>query len=167
MKTTMKRTLAALAAIGLVWTVQAARAEILFNGMVPASTDDDPATPDYQVYCDGLLVDEVDFTGELHFLAVLTTDAKGKLHLKVQLNPRGVTGVGRMTGDTYQGVGITVWENDILRPDGSARDTYVNQFGLVARATGLKYFMHQVTHLFFDENGNLKVAVELNNITCR
>lgn len=151
-------------AIGLVWFAQTAQAGIIFNGTFPASSGG--PDPDYLIFCDGILVDEVDYAGEVRVLVLLTTDQNGGQHYKVQIKPFGVTGVGRLTGDTYQGVGVTM-ENDYFQADGSGRNTYINQFGLVSRGTGLKYFMHQVTHVSFDENGDIKVEVELSHITCR
>ncbi len=164
----MKGTFAALLAIGFVLWAQTAPAEILFNGMVPAAQDNDPATPDDVIACDGTVLDEVDYLGELHLVVALNYDRNGGAHLKVLINPAGVIAIGRLTGDIYQGVGHTMENNVLLKADGSGIGMYAFQYGLVSHGTGVNYFKRMLIHVVFEENQVPRMVVEHSEITtCR
>ena len=49
----------------------------------------------------------VDLRGALHLVMHTTRDASGGFHSLLLVHPRGVTGIGLTTGDTYQGTGGT------------------------------------------------------------
>src|SRR5215472_11354553 len=53
----------------------------------------------------------VELTGQLHDLFHITSDGRGRFHLKFHDNPQGLTGVGLTTGEQYQGTGVTEGES--------------------------------------------------------
>src|SRR5687767_6789363 len=58
----------------------------------------------------------VEFTVKLHLLLTETVDAAGGLHLTFHFQDAGTRGVGLVTGDVYQRVGVTRQTENVASP---------------------------------------------------
>ena len=104
------------------------------------------------------------FEGRLHVLAVVTLDNKGGFHLKSHSQPQGLTGTGQVTGDKYQGTGVT---QDQLNGKVGETYTYVNNFRIIGPGPGNNYLVHTTSHYTVNANGELAVEHVHSTSTCK
>src|SRR4029077_15350458 len=78
-------------------------------GLLPATSSaavlQNLRVPLNQVVLNPCTGDTIDFTGTIHLVPAMTQDGSGGLHLHVDDNVSGVTGVGSPSGISYHGVG--------------------------------------------------------------
>ncbi|MFL6331846.1 MAG: hypothetical protein ACJ754_00725 [Pyrinomonadaceae bacterium] len=114
--------------------------------------------------CNG---DQVTFSGTLHVVNTMTTDAGGGTHLKTHLNYQDVTGTGTPSGVTYKVRTVTnevVNDND----DGpQSTATVISTVKLIAQGPMLDYFMRTVLHVTVNANGETTSTVQEVSVECR
>src|SRR5512135_867937 len=81
----------------------------------------------------------VNLSGDLHDLFHITYDGQGGVHVKVQDNPQGISGVGLTTGDKYQGTGVTETEFNVKVGE---EYTSVNNFRIIGQGPGNNFLVH-------------------------
>ena len=108
----------------------------------------------------------VDLEGQLRFVTFTATDARGGTTEKTHVQPWGVWGVGRVTGDRYKGVGMTQ-EQIYDVPTGESRYSFVNNFRLIGKGPGNNLHIHSVTHMSTDDNGVMVAAVDVESTECK
>src|SRR5687768_16231795 len=114
-------------------TPLAARSAASAHGEVLArSTEVVPFQRSFYNSCTG---ESVLGSGELHMTHTVTRDADGGERELLHINPRGVTGVGQLSGDQYRMVGGET-RISAERPDGDERTSYVQIMRLVSASSG-------------------------------
>jgi hypothetical protein len=113
--------------------------------------------------CNG---DTVTFSGTLHIVNTLTTDADGGTHLKTHTNYQDVTGTGLPSGINYR-VGTVLNEvvNDNDGPQSNA--TVISTVKLIAPGPALNSFLRIVTHITINANGETTSEVQEVSVECR
>ena len=161
MKTRLSRflTLPLVLALAALMLALPTKAEVLFNGLVPftmtVSIDcDQDRTPE----------DIVELSGNLHVLVTATTNNKVTTARELFV-PRGVTGIGTITGATYRGVGKSQ-DSTIQVIDGPGVFTFVNNFYIIGEDGGYRYLVHETFHVTVDADGNVVVSHDSGFVTC-
>ena len=108
--------------------------------------------------------------GGLGESVVLTGDIEALFHVTENKNtfvasrtfrPRGVVGVGLITGDTYKGTGMTR-DNFIFRKDTATTVTFLNIFHIVGQGPDNNFLVFQVLDVNTTPEGEINVTA--NNI---
>jgi hypothetical protein len=133
------------------------------SAMAQASSTRVPFTQFQFVPC----ADEfVEISGTLHIVSRTTVDNAGGVHVKIQSQPQGATGVGTISGDVYHGGGVTQL---ILNTNSGGlpfSGTFVNSFTLVGRGPVPDLHVHQTIHLTINEKGAITADISETRITC-
>jgi hypothetical protein len=109
----------------------------------------------------------VNLTGELRITTFLLTDANGGVHVRSQYQPRGVTGTGAATGDSYRGTGVTA-EHEYTADGGlPAVYTYINNFRIIGQGPGNNHLVHAVVHQTVNADGTVWASVDQFSAECR
>jgi hypothetical protein len=111
--------------------------------------------------------DVIEVSGTLHVLFHITFDAAGGVTVKELFQPQGATGVGLVSGATYQAVGET---EDTLTDNGPGPQyefTFVNNFKMISRGTTANYLVHDTIHVTVNENGEVTAEVVNSTVECR
>lgn len=113
--------------------------------------------------CNG---DTVTFSGTLHVVNTLTTDAGGGTHLKTHMNYQNVTGTGVPSGITYQVRTVT---NEVANDaDGpQSNTTVISTVKLNAQGPALNFYLRTVLHVTVNANGETTSTVQETSIECR
>lgn len=106
----------------------------------------------------------VRLSGDMHQLILDTSDANGGRHVATQSQPMGITGYGEITGDKYQGAGVTRHQYNFQSPPDfyPLEFTDVNNFLLIGPGQGNNLLVHETYHMTI--NANAEVTVELLTI---
>jgi len=108
----------------------------------------------------------VHLTGDLHVLSAVTDDGAGGFHVKWHFQPQGISGVGEITGDKYQGTGVTQWQLN-AKPPFPYEETYVNNFRIIGPGKGNNLLVHQNLHITVNANGEVTAEVDNVKIECK
>jgi hypothetical protein len=111
--------------------------------------------------------DVIEVSGTLHALFHVTFNAAGGVTIKSHFQPQGATGVGLVSGATYQATGVT---QDTLTDNGPGPQfefTFVNNFNIVSRGTTPNFMVHETVHVTVNNNGVLTAEVMNTRIECR
>ena len=131
------------------------RAEVITNAKVPFATAVFiPCVPEFVV-----------LTGELHILIAQEVDSDGGLHVKTHFQPQGISGVGSVTGDKYQGTGVTQ-EHINIHSSPAFEDTFVNNFRIIGQGPGNNLLVHTTFHVTVDANGVVTANVLNTSVDC-
>ncbi len=103
-------------------------------------------------------------SGELHILNHTTVDANGGLHVKSHFQPQGITGVGDVTGDKYQGTGVTQEEFNLKIGE---TDSFVNNYRMIGQGPGNNFLVHENVHVTYNANGTLTADVDNFRAECK
>lgn len=110
----------------------------------------------------------VDLTGNLHILAITTTSGSGNVTMKLQFNPQGVTGIGRTTGDIYQGTGVTTTITTFDSITGyPVVSNFLNRFRLIGKGPGANYLNNQSIHITINANGTVTALIDNTSAICK
>lgn len=109
--------------------------------------------------------ENVVLTGELHILSHVTISNSGNVSLKIHFQPQGISGDGQVTGDKYQGTGVTQEHVNINNPLPFV-DTFVNNFRMIGQGPGNNFSVHQNVHVTVNANGDVTSTVNNNNVSC-
>jgi hypothetical protein len=109
----------------------------------------------------------VQLTGTLHLQNHLTLDDAGGAHFKTHAQPQGISGDGLISGDKYQGTGVTQ-EHDNFNAGGlPIALTFVNNFRIIGQGSGNNLLIHTTAHLTVNENGVVTANVSNASAECR
>jgi hypothetical protein len=111
----------------------------------------------------GGLGENVQLSGWLQIVDLVTFDAAGGIHLYSHFNPQRVSGTGLVSGATYRGTGVTV---SVLNLSPGVEQVMVNNFLLVG--TGHTPSLRVQGNLVFvvDANGNVSAVVDNIRLSC-
>jgi hypothetical protein len=108
----------------------------------------------------------VDFTGDLHILVSFTingNNVSGKSHFQ----PQGLKGVGQVTGDQYNAVGVTQESFKGSLQNGQYTETFVNNFRLIGPGPGNNYQVHENAHVTINANGDVTAFIDNLSVDCK
>jgi hypothetical protein len=111
--------------------------------------------------------DVIEVTGTLHVLFHITFDAGGGVTVKEHFQPQGATGVGLVSGATYQAVGETQDTSTDNGPGPLFEFTFVNNFKMISRGTTANYLVHDTIRLTVNSNGEVTADVVNSSEECR
>jgi hypothetical protein len=113
--------------------------------------------------CNG---DQVTFSGHLHVVNTMTTNASGGTHLKTHINYQGVTGTGVPSGINYQVRTVT---NEVVNDNDGPQSTatVISTVGLIAQGPALNFFLRTVLHITINANGQTTSEVQEVSFECR
>ena len=106
----------------------------------------------------------VTLTGNLHFQSHTTFDARGGLHTKIHTQPQGLSGTGEVTGDKYQGTGVT---QDRINVTAGVTFTLVNNFRIIGQGPGNNFLVHNNAHITINANGDITADVDNFRAECK
>ena len=106
----------------------------------------------------------VELTGTLHILFVTTIDDKGGVHTKFHFQPQGISGTGFITGDKYQGTGVT---QGSFNGRVGFETTFVNNFKIIGQGPGNNFLIHENFHVTVDKNGEVTASVDNFSVKCK
>lgn len=107
----------------------------------------------------------VTLTGNLHVLISTTVNAN-HISLNVQFQPQGISGVGSVSGDKYQGTGITRTSIEADVVSFPFIETFVNNFKIIGQGPGNNFLVHQNVHITVNANGTVTVFVDNFSAEC-
>jgi len=102
--------------------------------------------------------------GNLHVLLRFTMSASGTVHAAVHFQPQGISGVGQVTGDKYQGTGVT---QDEFNATVGEEETLINNFRIIGQGNGNNFLVHQTFHITINANGTVTAFVNMLSVDCR
>jgi hypothetical protein len=107
----------------------------------------------------------VALSGEEHAVFIVTSDAKGGLHISTHFNNQGVGGVGLTTGDRYRGTGNNRFSSSSRAA--MSEFTFVNNFHLISAGAGSNLLLHETVHVTINANGEVTSSVMDIRVECR
>lgn len=113
--------------------------------------------------CNG---DQVTFSGNLHVVNTMTTNASGGTHLKTHINYQSVTGTGIPSGITYNVRTVT---NEVVNDNDGPQSTatVISTVKLIAHGPALNFFLRTVLHITINANGETTSQVQEVSFECR
>ena len=108
----------------------------------------------------------VDFSGVLHIVLSFTingNNVSGKSHYQ----PQGLKGVGQITGDSYNAVGVTQESIKGSLQNGQFSATYVNNFRLIGPGPGNNLQAHENAHITINANGDVTAFIDNFGTDCK
>ena len=149
-----------LAATFSMATVQPAAAEMLQN-------DKSDITWTLWVPCaNGGAGEMVVLEGVMHTKFSVTNDGNGGFHVRTSSQPQKLQGVGQITGDKYNGNGITQ-TNDNVRGPFPSTYTYVNNYNFIGQGKGNNFQVHETVHVTINANGEITADTNNYRSTCK
>lgn len=110
--------------------------------------------------------ENVQLSGTLHIVSRAVDDGSGGFHVSSHSNPQGVSGVGLISGDKYQGTGVT--RNNVnFKPPFPSESTYVNNFRIIGQGPGNNYLVHETIHMTVNANGEVTADVVNTSVDCK
>jgi hypothetical protein len=152
--------LVVLSAVLALSVAAVAQAEVIQNVSVPVALS-------VLVPCaNGGAGEIVDFSGVLHIVASFTINGNnisGKTHFQ----PQGLKGIGQITGDSYNAVGVTQESIKGSLQNGQFNDTYVNNFRLIGQGKGNNFSVHENAHITINANGDVTAFIDNFGADCK
>lgn len=84
-----------------------------------------------------------------------------------RFQPQGLSGAGLITGDIYQGVGVTQNTFESSFVNGQASQTFVNNFRIVGHGPGNNYMIHENLHLTINAAGEVSTYHDNFSADCK
>lgn len=153
---TIRTSLLGVAVLALLVGAFPARGEVILNDTVPFAA----AVP---IPCAGELAL---MSGPLHVLLTATADGNGGVHLTSHFQPQGVSGVGSISGNKYQGTGVTRDETNVTS-GGAFETTFVNNFRMIGQGPGNNLLVHSTVHVTVNANGDVTATVSNVSVECK
>jgi hypothetical protein len=110
--------------------------------------------------------ENVQLGGYLHILSKITINGNS-VHVKDHFQPQGIWGIGEITGDKYQGTGVTQDEFKGSLVNGQFEETDVNNFRLIGHGNGNNFLFHAVLHITVKANGEITSYVDHATFECK
>jgi len=79
----------------------------------------------------------------------------------------GIAGYGQITGDKYQGTGVTRSNVSFWTADYPYHLTYVNNFRMIGAGPGNNFTVHEVTHVTVNANGDVTSQIDTYSADCK
>jgi len=114
----------------------------------------------------GGLGETVTLTGNLHILVTLTINANN-VSGKLQGQPQGISGTGSVTGDKYQGTGVTDQSFKGSLQNGQFETTFINNFRIIGQGPGNNFTVHETLHITINANGTATATVVNTTTDCK
>ena len=152
--------LVALSSVLALSVVAVAQAEVVQNVSVPI-------TISILIPCaNGGAGEIVDFTGDMHLLASITingNNVSGRAHFQ----PQGLKGIGQITGDRYNAVGMTQESFKGSLQNDQFTQTFVNNFRLIGPGPGNNLQIHENAHMTINANGDVTALIDNFSVDCK
>jgi hypothetical protein len=103
-------------------------------------------------------------SGTLHSLIVFTIDNNGGVTGKTQNQPQGATATGSITGDKYQGVGVTM---SMFNSKVAQEQSSINNFRMIGQGPDNNFLLHLNFHLTVNPDGTVTSFVDNISVECR
>jgi hypothetical protein len=103
-------------------------------------------------------------SGTLHVLSHVTIDGQDGFHVTQHFQPQGVSGLGLVSGDKYQGTGVT---RNHLNAKAGEVSTFVNNFRIIGQGRGNNLLVHAVFHVTVTPNGDIATVIDNFSVECR
>ncbi|HXL57198.1 MAG TPA: hypothetical protein VN958_13125 [Chitinophagaceae bacterium] len=110
--------------------------------------------------------EDVQLSGYLHSITKVTINGNS-VHAKVHDQPQGISGTGTITGDKYQGTGVTQHEFKGSLVNGQYEETYVNNFRIIGQNNGNNFLIHATFHVTVNANGVVTSYVDHATTECK
>jgi hypothetical protein len=107
--------------------------------------------------------ENVHLTGNLQIVNHTTVNADGGVHLVSHVNPQGLSGVGDVTGDKYQGSGLT---QNVINASAGETLTFLNIMRFVGQGPGNDFTLQQQVHVTVNANGQTTTVVDNLRADC-
>jgi hypothetical protein len=101
----------------------------------------------------------VELTGSLHLLTTSTLNGKTVSGTFIA-QPQGVSGTGLISGDTYQGTGVTQTTFSVGLQSGQGSTTFINNLRVIGQASGNNLLVHETPHLTINPSGEMAAFVD-------
>jgi len=113
--------------------------------------------------CNG---DTVAFSGTMHIVNTMATDAGGGTHLKTHINYQDVTGTGAPSGLSYN---VRTVSNEVVNDNDGPQytATVISTVKLIAQGPSMNFFLRTVLHVTINANGETTSTVQEMSIECR
>jgi len=108
----------------------------------------------------------VTLTGNLHVLMALTVNANN-ISFDSHFQPQGISGTGSVTGDKYQGTGITRFNFNAEVTGFPFNTTLVNNFRIIGQGTGNNFLVHETFHITVNADGTMTAFVDNFSVDCK
>jgi hypothetical protein len=108
----------------------------------------------------------VTLTGNLHVLVTLTVNAN-HIEASSQFQPQGISGIGSVTGEKYQGSGVTRSSFSADVAGFPVSFTSVNNFRIIGQSTGNNLLVHENFHLTINADGSVTAFMDNFSISCQ
>jgi hypothetical protein len=139
----------------------AARSEVIVNDSIPLTG--------FTVFipcANNGAGEDVILNGDLHVLITFTINGNnfsGKDHFQ----PQGLSGFGTVTGDKYQGTGVTQDQFKGSFQNGQSEQSFINNFRMIGQGPGNNFLVHENFHLTFNANGDVTAVHDNFSIDCK
>jgi hypothetical protein len=110
--------------------------------------------------------EDVILNGDLHVLATFTingNNVSGKDHFQ----PQGLSGFGTVSGDKYQGTGVTQDQFKGSFQNGQFEQSFINNFRMIGQGPGNNFLVHESFHLTINANGVVTAVHDNLSIDCK
>ncbi|MGZ5011948.1 MAG: hypothetical protein ACXV74_13415 [Methylobacter sp.] len=116
--------------------------------------------------CGGVTGEIVELVGSLHILTITTINGNHS-NIQVKFQPQGVSGVGEITGNTYQGTGAT--QRTIISDNDSfpLERIEVNNFNIIGHGSDPNAMEHDLVHITINANGETTASIDSSSIICQ
>src|SRR5215813_14493898 len=108
----------------------------------------------------------VTLNGNLHVL-ISTTVNGNHISSDMHFQPQGITGVGSVSGDKYQGTGITRFSFEADVAGFPFIQTMVNNFKIIGQGSDDKFLVHENLHVTVNANGTVTASVDNFSAECK
>lgn len=106
--------------------------------------------------------------GELHVVTQFVMDNRGGVHVSGHFQPiRNVDGIGQVTGDVYQGVGVTRNNFNEAVNGFPLQVTSINNFRWIGPGPNNNLLVHATMHLTINANGGVTAVVDNSSVECK
>jgi len=108
----------------------------------------------------------VTLSGDLHVLVSVTVNAN-RISVYEHFQPQGIDGIGSVTGDKYQGTGITEFNFQADLVAFPFVTTTVNNFKIIGQGPNNNFLIHENFHLTVNANGTVTAFVDNFSVRCQ
>jgi len=110
--------------------------------------------------------EDVLLSGFLHTLSTATINGNN-VRMKLHFQPQGIKGIGLITGDKYQGTGVTQDEFKGSLVNGQYEETFIDNFRIIGQGNGNNYLLHETFHVTINANGVFTVFIDKIESDCK
>ena len=107
--------------------------------------------------------ENVTFGGMLHETFHTTQSTSGMVHVRYQVQPQGVVGIGAISGSKYIGTGIT---QESFGFQAGSTHTFINNFRMIGQGSAANFTVHETLHVTVNAIGVVTSDVDRITTTC-